>query len=120
MKKGRKPEQKRSHYKRHKEVARKLVHRKLRYWNSFYGFQYNRVAIRSQKTRWGSCSDKGNLNFNYKILFLPEELQDYLIVHELCHLEELNHSQQFWEKVGETIPNYKVLRKKLRVTDTGS
>lgn len=103
----------RKHYLLHKESARKLVHEKLEHWNSFYNFTYNKVAIRSQRTRWGSCSSKGNLNFNYKIIFLSPELQDYLIVHELCHLQEMNHGPNFWSLVEKTIPDGRKLGKSI-------
>ena len=93
-----------------------MVHERLEYWNQFYGFAYKRVAIRNQRTCWGSCSELGNLNFSYKILFLPAHLADYIIVHELCHLEEFNHSPAFWAQVARTLPNYKTLRKELRRT----
>ena len=79
-----------------------------------YGVKCGRVAMRNQKTRWGSCSKEGNLNFNYKIAFLPPELADYLIVHELCHLKEMNHLPRFWALVEQTIPNHKALRKEMR------
>ncbi len=104
---------KRREYLQNKEKARILVHQKIEYFNNFYGYEFNRVSIKNQKTRWGSCSSKGNLNFNYRVLFLPEELCDYVIVHELCHLKELNHSKGFWELVSTTISNYKEKRKKL-------
>ena len=95
------------HYLEHKESARELIHARLEYWNQFYNFQYNRVAIRNQRRCWGSCTSLRNLNFNYKILFLPPHLQDYIIVHELCHLAELNHGRAFWTLVGQEIPTYK-------------
>jgi predicted metal-dependent hydrolase len=101
-------------YKKDKTAARKLVAAKLEYWNKFYDFEWGRVAIRDQSTRWGSCSSKRNLNFTWKTLHLPEHLQDYLIVHELCHLENPNHSKKFWSAVAETLPNYKALRKELK------
>lgn len=101
-------------YQRHKERARKLVEQKLVYWNQFYKYTYGRVSIRNQRTRWGSCSRKGNLNFHYKILFLPEELVDYLIVHELCHLRAFDHSQRFWSLVSKTIPDYQKRRRALK------
>ena len=66
------------------------------------------------KTRWGSCSKKGTLNFNYKIALLSPELRDYIIVHELCHLGEFNHSSKFWLLVEKTVPNYKTLRKQIK------
>lgn len=102
------------HYLTHKEAARALVHTKLQQYNQYYGFTYKRVAIRNQRRCWGSCSSLGNLNFSYKILFLPSELQDYIIVHELCHLGELNHSKQFWALVAETLPDYRVHRQALK------
>ncbi|MFH1509206.1 MAG: SprT family zinc-dependent metalloprotease [bacterium] len=104
-------------YLQHKEKARQLIKERLEVLNKNYNFKFNRISIRNQKTRWGSCSKKGNLNFNYKILFLSEELQDYIIVHELCHLKELNHSKKFWAEVGKTLPNYLELRKYLRKTN---
>ncbi len=94
-------------------MARTLVEQKLAHWNAHYNFVYRRVAIRNNKSRWGSASAKRNLNFNYRILFLPEHLQDYLIVHELCHLQEHNHSKNFWSLVAQTIPDYKKSRKEL-------
>jgi len=97
-----------------KEEALKLVNKKLLFWNSYYNFAWNNVSIKNTKTRWGSCSKKGNLNFNYRIIFLPEILADYLIVHELCHLKEMNHSTKFWKLVGQAIPDYKKLRKGLK------
>jgi predicted metal-dependent hydrolase len=97
-----------------KPQALSLAKQKVKYWNQFYNFGYNRVSVKNQKTRWGSCSRKGNLNFHYKIVHLPEDQLDYLIVHELCHLKEMNHSKNFWELVGRTIPKFKILRKELR------
>jgi len=104
----------RAHYAKHKEAARALVHERLVYWNQLYNFTYNRVAIRNTRSRWGSCSSKKNLNFNYRIVFLPSELQDYLIVHELCHLQEMNHAPQFWALVAQQIPDYKERVKALK------
>jgi predicted metal-dependent hydrolase len=101
-------------YALHKEDARVLVHKKLLEWNTHYNLEYKRVAIRNSRSRWGSCSVNKNLNFNYKILFLTDELQDYLIVHELCHLQEFNHGQGFWDLVAETIPDHQGRRKALR------
>jgi len=100
-------------YKKSVETARYFIHSRLEFFNRHYGFVYNRVSIKRQKTCWGSCSQKANLNFNYKIASLPAELCDYVIVHELCHLQELNHSQRFWNLVSQTIPNYRTLRRKL-------
>lgn len=101
-------------YLKHKESARVFVQKRLFELNRSYGFTYNRIAIRVNSSRWGSCSGKGNLNFDYRIVFLPEPLQDYLLVHELCHLKEMNHSKSFWLLVENTLPNYRELRKELQ------
>ena len=101
-------------YKENKEEALKIALEKVEYFNKFYNFKYNRISIRNQKTRWGSCSKKGNLNFNFKIALLPDELANYLVVHEICHLGEFNHSANFWKLVEQTIPDYEVLGGKLK------
>lgn len=102
------------HYRAHKESARLLVHARLSYFNTFYQHEYKKVFIKNTKSRWGSTSSKGNININYKILFLPQELQDYLIVHELCHLKHFNHGPDFWREVAKTVPNYRAHAKTLR------
>jgi len=94
-------------FKEHKQNAYLLAHNRVLYFNKFYKHEVKSVTIRNQKTRWGSCSGKGNLNFNYKIVFLPEDLRDYIIVHELCHSKEMNHGKRFWALVSQTIPEYK-------------
>jgi predicted metal-dependent hydrolase len=106
----------RSHklYLANKEAARILVHERVRHFNLHYKLPIGKIAIRNQKSRWGSCSKKGNLNFNYKLVFLEPELRDYVIVHEICHVKEFNHAKAFWDLVGETVPNWRELRKKLR------
>lgn len=91
------------------QIARRIIEERLVHFNQFYKFQYTRISLRNQRTRWGSCSSRGNLNFNYRIALLPPELQDYLIVHEMCHLKEFNHSKNFWNLVGQQIPNYRKL-----------
>jgi predicted metal-dependent hydrolase len=97
-----------------KEEARKLALERLEHWNKHYNFKYGRVSIRNQRSRWGSCSSKGNLNFNFRIVTLPKHLVDYIVVHELCHLGQMNHSQKFWDLVSETLPNYLELSQELR------
>jgi len=72
------------------------------------------VKIRDQSSRWGSCSWKGNLNFSYKLVLLPEHLADYVVVHELCHLREMNHSPRFWALVSQTVPDYRAKRRELK------
>ena len=98
----------------HKERAARCVTRRLARFNKVSAFRVNRVSIKHQRAQWGSCSDKKNLNFNYKILFLPSRLRDYVIVHELCHTRELNHSARFWRLVGEIIPHYEHRESELR------
>jgi len=93
--------------------AKKMIKERLMHFNDFYNFEYNRISVKKQSTKWGSCSGKKNLNFNYKVLFLSQDLADYIIVHELCHLKEMNHSHRFWQLVEKTIPDYKKRKKKL-------
>jgi predicted metal-dependent hydrolase len=105
-------------YLEYKEQARELVIERLAHFNRFYNFEYKKVAIRNQSSRWGSCSSKANLNFNYRVVFLPPPLLDYLIVHELCHLQEFNHGPNFWALVAKAIPDYlerRVALKKIRL-----
>lgn len=105
------------HYKTHKETARRIISERLSYWSECTGYVYQRVAIRNQKSRWGSCTEGGNLNFSYKLMFLPPELMDYIIVHELCHTEELNHSRAFWHLVASVLPDYRERQKALRIIE---
>jgi predicted metal-dependent hydrolase len=100
--------------KNYKKQARQLVGERLKHFNQHYNLKYNRVAIRNQKSRWGSCSSSKNLNFNYRLAIIPLELADYIIVHELCHLREMNHSKTFWSLVSQTIPDHKNIQKKLK------
>jgi predicted metal-dependent hydrolase len=101
-------------YLKYKEITRQLVKERIEYFNGFYNFRFNAVNVKNQKTRWGSCSRKGNLNFNYKLALLRTHIADYIIVHELCHLSEFNHSRKFWELVARTVPEHKKIRKELR------
>jgi len=80
-----------------------------------HGFHYNNLAIRSQKTRWGSCSSKKNINLNSKLIFLPKEIVEYVMIHELCHTIEMNHSSAFWALVDECDPNYNDNKRQLRI-----
>ena len=103
-------------YLEYKETARSIVVSRLEHFNQHYNFKFGKISIRNQKSRWGSCSSKGNLNFNYKIALLPPYLADYVIVHELCHIGQFNHSQKFWDLVGETLPDYEKLVLELKKT----
>lgn len=109
----------RRQYLRLRETTRALVHERLRYFNAHYRLVLRKVFIKNHKSRWGSCSESGNLNFNYKLIFLPSEIADYIVVHELCHIAELNHSPRFWRLVERTIPHHKGLRRRLRLLERG-
>lgn len=102
-----------SDYKKYKGEALIFAKERLEHFNKHYGFRWRNVTIKNTKSRWGSCSKLQNINFNYRIIFLPPHLADYLVVHELCHLGELNHSPAFWRLVEKTIPNYRDLRNQL-------
>jgi hypothetical protein len=104
----------RATYLSQREGARTLVLSRLAHFNQVYGFTFGTVSIRDQRSRWGSCSSKGNLNFNYRIALLPAHLADYIVVHELCHRGEFNHSQRFWDLVAQVMPDYARLREELR------
>jgi len=101
-------------YAKYKDQALDLAQSRIEFFNKNYGFKFNKINIKNQKTRWGSCSRKGNLNFNYKIALLPQRLADYIIVHELCHLKEFNHSQKFWNLVAMIMPNYLEIKNELK------
>ncbi len=101
-------------YLKHRDTARTLVGERLTYFNTAYGFAVGRISIRNQKTRWGSCSRRGNLSFNYRIALLPGRLRDYIVVHELCHLGEFSHSHEFWRLVERTMPDHREIRRELR------
>lgn len=105
------------HYVLHKEMARELILARLVHFNAHYNLEYKRVSIRNQRRCWGSCTSLKNLNFSYKLLFLPEHLCDYIIVHELCHLQELNHGRAFWRLVAQQVPDYKQRIKQLRAIE---
>ena len=105
---------KRREYLAYKKQAYQLAYEKVRFFAGRYGVTFGGITIRNQKTRWGSCTKKGNLSFSYRIAFLPPELQDYLVIHEVCHIKEFNHSPAFWELVEQEVPEYKTLRNKLK------
>lgn len=96
------------------EEARAYIPQRAAYFASLLGVDYGRITIRCQKTRWGSCSSKGNLNFNCLLMLTPPEIIDYVTAHELCHRLQMNHSEKFWREVESVIPDYKTRRKWLR------
>ena len=97
-----------------KSLARMTLSAKVRFWAAKMGVTYGTISIRQQATRWGSCSSKGNLNFNWTLILTPEPLQDYVVVHELAHRLEMNHSDRFWKIVESQIPDYKERRNLLK------
>lgn len=96
------------------EEALVVIPPKVKEYAAVLGVNYGRITIRNQKSRWGSCSAKGNLNFNCLLVKVPEDVRDYVIVHELCHRIEMNHSGQFWKLVESVLPDYRERRKWLK------
>lgn len=96
------------------EAAKNIIPERVAYFASRIGVTYNRITIRNQKTRWGSCSSKGNLNFNWQLVLLPREILDYVVVHELAHRKEMNHSAAFWAEVERELPDYRERRRMLK------
>lgn len=100
-----------------KELANKAlayIPERVKYYAPIVGVNYTRITIRNQKTRWGSCSSKGGLNFNCLLMLTPPEVIDYVVVHELCHRKEMNHSKAFWDEVEKVLPDYKSAKRWLR------
>lgn len=93
--------------------TRALVRERASHYARVYGVSHGRISIRKQRTRWGSCSVSGDLSFNYRLGFLPPHLMEYVVVHEICHIREQNHSPAFWALVASACPNPKALRKEL-------
>ncbi len=98
-------------YRRH---AQTVFGERLAHWNVHYGYTWTRVAIKEQKTRWGSCSRRGALNFNWRLMLAPLPVLDYVVIHELCHLKEPNHGPRFWALVARTCPDHRECRDWLR------
>lgn len=96
------------------QIARDIFTQKTAYYAALMGVSYGRISIREQKTRWGSCSSEGNLNFNWRLIFAPEEVLDYVVVHELAHRLEMNHSGAFYNIVEKILPDYKKQKKWLK------
>ncbi len=112
--KVRRPSPRRLAYEGYREEARRVIVGRTQVLALRYGFTLKRIAIRDTRRSWGSCSALGNLNFSYKLLFLPPCIRDYVIVHELSHLRVLNHSHAFWDEMGCHMEDYAVRRDALR------
>lgn len=97
-----------------RQQARHYLPERLKYWANKYGFNYERVRLSHATTRWGSCSNKRTISLNIALMTLPNKLIDYVIVHELCHLIQLNHSKLFWAEVAKIMPDYKKYEKELK------
>ena len=89
------------------DEALKVIPERVEYFAKVIGVTYGKITVRNQKTRWGSCSSKGNLNFNCLLMLAPPEVLDYVVVHELCHRKQMNHSKAFWAEVEKVFPDYK-------------
>lgn len=100
--------------KRYKDAARSYIPQRVAYYHAMTGGLYERITVRDQKTRWGSCSSKGTLSFNWRLMLAPPAVLDYVVVHELCHLTHMNHSPAFWQAVEEVCPDYRALRRWLK------
>lgn len=104
-------------YRQLKELAERaleVIPPKVAGYAQILGVDYGRITVRNQKTRWGSCSGKGNLNFNCLLMLAPAEVREYVAVHELCHRKYMNHSAQFWAAVANALPDYERCRKWLK------
>ena len=100
-----------------RERAKSVLAQRTAYFARQVGVTYGRITVRDQKTRWGSCSQTGNLNFNFRLILAPPEVLDYVVVHELCHRRQMNHSTQFWQEVAQVLPDYR--KRKAWLTENG-
>ena len=96
------------------DKALSYIPERVRHFAPIVGVNYTRITIRNQKTRWGSCSSSGNLNFNYRLMLAPPKVLDYVVIHELCHRIEMNHSPKFWKCVENIMPDYRIQRQWLK------
>ena len=97
-----------------KSKALHLVRDKITKLNAVYGYKHGKVTIKNMSSRWGSCSKSGNLNFNYKMVYLSDEQVEYVVAHELSHLKEMNHGRNFWKLVALTVPHWQTIRKQIK------
>ena len=101
------------------EIAKQVIPAKVAYYARLMGVTYGRITIRTQKTRWGSCTSEGNLNFNCLLMMAPPEVLDYIVIHELSHRVEMNHSAKFWAQVEKVLPEYREAHKWLKENGRG-
>ncbi|MCI8528842.1 MAG: M48 family metallopeptidase [Lachnospiraceae bacterium] len=99
---------------RYRKTARTKFEQRVTYYHKITGGRFTSITIRDQKSRWGSCSSSGTLSFNYRLIFAPAIVLDYVVVHELCHLTHMNHSKDFWNMVAAVMPDYQIHRQWLR------
>lgn len=95
---------------RYRIAAASYFPKRVAYYQTLTGGSYTRITIRDQKTRWGSCSSRGTLSFNWRLMLAPPAVLDYVVLHELCHLTHMNHSKEFWNSIASIMPDYKVHR----------
>ena len=93
-----------------KEKARRILTERTEYYKQILNVDYTKIRIAEQKTRWGSCSGRGVISYNWRLILMPDMILDYVVVHELCHLIEMNHSKAFWNLVGTVLPDYQKRR----------
>ena len=94
--------------------ARRIIPQRAAHYAPIVGTTYGKITIRSQKSRWGSCSSRGNLNFNCLLMLAPPEVLDYVVIHELCHRHHMDHSPEFWDEIHRVMPDYKKYEKWLK------
>jgi len=104
--------------KKYRQIAKRYIPERVAYFQKLTGGAYGTIAIREQKTRWGSCSSNGTLSFHWRLLLAPPKVLDYVVVHELCHLTHMNHSKAFWAKVESVMPDYRLYKDWLRAHET--
>ena len=94
-----------------RDKAAEVLPQKTKEWAEKIGVEYNRVVLKDQRTLWASCSSQKNINYSYRIVKMPPVVQDYLVIHELCHLKFMNHGEEYWQLVGQFSPDYKLHRR---------